>query len=312
MSLKIGPRTHLGETDLLRYLDRQLDREALRRARHHLAQCPACATQLAEVERRSATVRAMIGELPVELPDPGRRAVVLAAMDRARVRGSASGPLNSGRVLRAASIAALALMGALSTQTGRAWVSDRVESVAGDKPGPLAGGLLRLLNGSGDAPAAAPASVQPRAETPHMHGSPVPPQQRLETGSRNTLPPGATAPVKFTPSGPEVAVRFETLQRGGSATLWLRDVRDATAHITSGHRGERILASEGGVTVRNRPGSRAHYMLTVPVYFRMVRVQVGDGPETLIPVSKSKREWIWTINLQESAESEPSDTAAGG
>jgi hypothetical protein len=36
----------------------------------------------------------------------------------------------------------------------------------------------------------------------------------------------------------------------------------------------------------------------------MVRVQVGDGPETLIPVSKSKRDWIWTISLQESAEHE--------
>lgn len=307
MSLKIGPRTHLGETDLLRYLDRQLDREALRRARLHLARCPGCMLQLAELERRSASVRALLGELPVELPDPSRRAVVLAAMDRARFRGSASGPLNGGLVLRAAAVATLALMGAMTTQSGRAWVSDRVEAVAGDNPGPLAGGLLRLLNGPETRTAAAPAAVPRRAETPHMHGAPVTPQQRLETGPRNTLPPGATPPVTFTPSGPEVTVRFETLQRGGSATLWLRDVRDATAQITSGHRGERILASEGGVTVRNRPGSRAHYMLTVPVYFRMVRVQVGDGPETLIPVSKSKREWIWTISLQESAEAEVRD-----
>ena len=137
MSLKTGPRAHLGETDLLRYMDRQLDREALRRARLHLQNCPDCATRLGEMERHSATVKARIGELPVELPDPGRRAVALAAMDRARVRRSATGPLSAGMLLRAAAVAALALLGTLTTQSGRAWVSDRVEAVAGTFTVPL-------------------------------------------------------------------------------------------------------------------------------------------------------------------------------
>ncbi|HEX8358551.1 MAG TPA: hypothetical protein VF613_00420 [Longimicrobium sp.] len=300
MTFRIGPRTHLGETDLLRYLDHQLDREAHRRARIHLGQCADCSAQLAELERRSATVRAMIGELPVELPDPGKRALALAAMDRTRVRRSATGPLSAGMVLRAAVIATLALLATLSTQSGRAWVSDRVEAVAGDNPGPLAEGILRVLDGAPEQPRRTPATASARREEAvHAHGSPSTPEQRVSVQRRNTLPPGATAPVQFTPNGPEVVIRFQTLQRGGSATLWLREVREATAHITSGHRTETIVPIEGGVRVSNRTDSRAHYVLTVPVHFRMVRVQVGDGPETLIPVSKSKRNWIWTISLQE-------------
>jgi hypothetical protein len=302
MSLVIGPRTHLGETDLLRYLDRQLDREALRRARLHIAQCPACAAQLAELERRSATVSALIGELPVQLPDSGKRAVALAAMDRARLRSSATGPLSATVLLRAAAVFMLALMGAMTTQSGRAWVADRVEAVAGDNPGPVLGGILRMLDGDEPPP---PVTAAPqRVEGVHTHGSPATPRQRVQVQPRSTVRPGATVPVKFTSNGAEVTIRFATLQRGGSATLWLREVQDASAQVTSGHRGERIVPEEGGVRVQNRPSSRAHYMLTIPVYFRMVRVQVGDGPETLIPVSKSKRDWIWTISLQESAEHE--------
>lgn len=303
MTFVIGPRTHLGETDLLRYLDRQLDREALRRARLHLGQCTACSTRLTEVQRRSDAVRAAIGELPVQLPDPGKRALALAAMDRTRVRRSATGPLSAGMVLRAAVIATLALLATLSTQSGRAWVSDRVEAVAGENPGPFFAGIIGALGGEPEQPPAPPVAAAPRREeSVHAHGSPATPQQRINVQRSTALPPGATAPVEFTPNGPEVVIRFETLQRGGSATLWLREVREATAQVTSGHRTETIVPIAGGVRVRNRPNSRAHYVLTVPVYFRMVRVQVGDGPEMLIPVSKSKSDWIWTISLQESAE----------
>ncbi|HEX8213321.1 MAG TPA: hypothetical protein VF584_24310 [Longimicrobium sp.] len=305
MSFVIGPRTHLGETDLLRYLDRQLDREALRHARHHLAQCTACAAQLAELERRSATVSALIGELPVQLPDSGKRAVALAAMDRARLRSSATGPLSGRVLLRAAALFMLGLLGALSTQPGRAWVSDRVEAVAGDNPGPVLAGVLRMLDG--DEPPPPTAAAPPPVEGVRTQRPAATPRERVQVQSRRTVPPGTTAPVKFTPSGPEVTIRFETLQRGGTATLWLRDVEDATAQVTSGHRGERIVPVEGGVRVQNRASSRAHYMLTVPVYFRVLRVQVGDGPETLIPVSKSKTDWIWTIPLQASAEPSSAD-----
>lgn len=304
MSLVIGPRTHLGETDLLRYLDRQLDREALRRARLHLAQCPACTAQLAELERRSATVSALIGELPVVLPDAGKRAVALAAMDRARLRSSATGPLSGGMLLRAAALFMLGLLGALTTQPGRAWVSDRVEAVAGENPGPVLAGVLRMLDGD-EPPPPVPAAAPPRVEGVPAPTPPATPRQRVQVQPRSTVRPGATAPVKFTPNGPEVTIRFANLQRGGTATVWLRDVEDATAEVSSGHRRERIVPVEGGVRIENRTSSRAHYMIIVPVHFRMLRVQVGDGQESLILVSKAKTDWVWTIPLQESAAPRP-------
>jgi len=307
MSLRIGPRIHMGETDLLRYLDRQLDREGLRRARLHLAGCPACMRRLGEMESHSGAVRAAIATLPVDTPDAGKRSLALAAMDRARFRRPAVGTRVGSGVLRIAAVGMLALLGATTTQNGRAWVSDRVEAVAGEHPGPFAQGLLALLDTSEPAapPAAAPAvTVRERR--------PAPPRPTLDPPRpRAALPPGATAPVRFTPDGPEVVIRFAAVQRGGSATLWLREVTDASAQITAGHTRERIEAVPGGVHIHNRAGSRAHYVLTVPVYFRMVRVQVGNGPETLIPISKSKRNWIWTINLQESADAREDSVPPG-
>jgi hypothetical protein len=300
MSLRIGPRIHMGEADLLRYLDRQLDREGLRRARLHLAGCPQCMGRLAELERHAAAVRGALAAIPVETPDAGKRALALAAMDRTRFRRPGPATRVSGGLLRVAAVALLALLGATTTQSGRAWVSDRVEAAAGDHPGPFVARVLAVLDT--EAPAEPPAApAPPVAVAPRPPPAPLP---RVEPPRRRAaaLPPGATAPVRFTPDGPEVAIRFASLQRGGSATLWLAEVPEATAQISAGHTRERIVPAADGVRIQNRPGSRAHYVLTVPVRFRMVRVQVGDHPETLIPVSRSKRNWIWTINLQETAD----------
>ena len=107
--------------------------------------------------------------------------------------------------------------------------------------------------------------------------------------------------MRFAPAGPDVELVFNSIQGGGSATLWFRDVGGANGQITSGLRGERLLPTSEGLQVVNRPDSRADYVVTIPTHFRFVRVRVGDAPEVLIPISKSKREWIWTINLRTSA-----------
>jgi len=298
MNLKTGPRSHFGEADLVRYMDRQLDREALRRARIHLEQCPACAERLADMRRRSDTVREMIALLPVELPDAGKRAVALAALERTRTRRSASGPLGSG-FLRAAAIIAVILAAGLATRPGRALVTDAVREVAGDRPGPLAVRLLGILGEAPPAPQARPVARAPGVSTT-TPGAPAAPEQRVAVPQRaTTYPPGVSAPVRFTPDGPEVVIRFESQQRAGEVTLWLRDVAEATIQITGNGRNEPIVATGEGLRVNNRPTSRANYSLTIPVHYRMVRVQVGGERPVVIPISKSKRNWIWTIKLQD-------------
>lgn len=301
MNLKTGPRSHFGEADLVRYMDRQLDREALRRARIHLDQCPACAERLADMRRRSDTVREMIALLPVELPDAGKRAVALAALERTRTRRSASGPLGSG-FLRAAAIIAVILAAGLATQPGRALMTDAVHEVAGDRPGPLAVRLLGILGEAPPAPPAQPVARPPSVTTtPPTPGAPAPPEQRVAVPQRaTTYPPGVSAPVRFTPDGPEVVIRFESQQRAGEVTLWLRDVAEATMQITGNGRNETMVATGEGMRVNNRPTSRASYSLTIPRHYRVVRVEVGGERPVVIPISKSKRNWIWTISLQES------------
>ena len=46
MTMRIGLPTHLGEADLIRYMDHQMDRDGLRRARSHLAVCEGCNARL--------------------------------------------------------------------------------------------------------------------------------------------------------------------------------------------------------------------------------------------------------------------------
>jgi anti-sigma factor RsiW len=110
----------------------------------HLRTCAGCAARYAELRKRSATVGRWLDDLGVELPDPNKRAVALAAVERARFRSSATGPLGSGW-MRAAAVFLLMTGFAFGTGTGRAWVAGAIVRLAGDTPPPEAVRLLEWL-----------------------------------------------------------------------------------------------------------------------------------------------------------------------
>ncbi|MDP9347958.1 MAG: hypothetical protein M3P24_02235, partial [Gemmatimonadota bacterium] len=90
--LLAGP--HPPEGDLVRLLDRQVDIRTRRRLQGHLGRCPLCTLKLEGMERKSQDVARALGALPVQLPETGRRALALSAMERAsrrRVRAPLSG-----------------------------------------------------------------------------------------------------------------------------------------------------------------------------------------------------------------------------
>jgi len=300
MNLLAGSR-HTSDEDLIRYMDHQLDREALRRTSLHLRSCPECAGRLEQLERASSSVSRWLDELPVEMPDPNKRAVALAAMERARFRRSATGPLGTAWVRIAAGFFLLLGLG-VGTSPGRAWMAQAVVRIYGGEPSPIAARLVEWL-GEGErlvdatpvpAPAKAASGVDSEGVGPvGARADSVP--------AAAPVPPGSAPPVRFGPAGPDVELAFRSIQDGGSATLWIREVPAANGQITSGLGGERLVPTADGLEVRNRRDSRADYVVTIPTRFRFVRVRVGDSPEVLIPVSKSKREWIWTINLRTSA-----------
>jgi anti-sigma factor RsiW len=300
MTLKLGSRPHPGDDDLVRYMDRQVGVDEARRLRAHLAGCPECARRREAMEARAAAVHGLLADLIAPAPGAERRAAALAAVERARFRGPrfTASPAAKSALLQAAGIAGLLLAVGMGTRPGRAWMAETVEAISGDPPGPVA---TRVLDWLGHPPArppsaealvrldSAPASARPEAE------------RRAAAMQRRTLPPGAAPPVEFTPAGPDVVLVFRNIQRGGGATLWLRDVDEATGQVTSGGRGEALVPIPGGLEVRNTPGSVATYELVVPVRYRYVRMRVGGGEEMFIRVTKAKQDWIWNINLRESA-----------
>ena len=303
MTLLAGSR-HPGDEDLIRYMDHQLDREAHRLMGVHLRTCAECAARLDGWEKKSALATDWLGLLPEDMPDDGKRAVALAAVDRARFRRRVV-PF-SGPQMRAAAAVVLMLGVGLGTEPGRAFVAGGVVRLAGNAPGPLATRLVEWLGEERvlpprpatlqQAPEAlpAPAAGAPRVESPAPRAAAPEPE-------RVRIKPGMSAPVTFTPRGPDVTLAFSSLQGVGSATVWIRDVPRANGQVVTHYAGEGLVPTGDGLEVRNTTSSRSDYIITVPSRYRFIRVHVGDAPEILIRISKSKREWMWTINLQESA-----------
>ena len=288
MSSVMGSR-HLGDEELIRYMDHQVDREGLRRARSHLAVCADCAARLEAMQAKSAAVREALSLLGGGDPDPLRRAAAQDAIDRARFRRSASGPISS-RVFwpAAAAVLVLVCVGGLGTRPGRAWVSDIVARLAGDAPGAVASKAPEWLD---DAPAPAPAAVA-EAE---------PPQAAAAAPARR-YPPGVSPPVSFQVETAVMTLRFDSRQAVGNALVRLSETDNAAGQVIRGHEGERLVPIEDGMQVRNRPDSRADYEFVVPSHVRYVRVRVGNDSPAMFPVRRTKQDYLFQIPLQESAE----------
>ncbi|HET6231705.1 MAG TPA: hypothetical protein VFE05_16645 [Longimicrobiaceae bacterium] len=298
MTFTTGVRPpHLADGDLLRTIDRQLDLEGSRRVRGHLASCASCAARLRDLDERSRLVREHVAELPVQLPDPSRRALALAAMERTRRRRSLLGTSTTGgTLLKVAAVLLVFITAAMGTSPGREWLGERVAVFAGPEPDALSAALLRLLHRKplSDVRAVAADGVAGR-------GPAAPGPLTAAPKPKPLAPPAPPPPVSFSPEGTEVLLEFETMQAAGGATLHFGDMAGATAQIVSGAGGEKLVALPDGIQVRNSRRSRAEYMIELPNRFRVVRVRVAKRQETLIRVSPGKRDWLWTIELRSSA-----------
>lgn len=295
MNLTLGSRPqHLEDGDLVRYMDRQLDRAGNRRVELHLTACAPCAARAEAMQARSQQVSAWLGDLDVPAPDDEKRALAMAAVERARFRAR-SHAWGGRPALAAAAMVALMLTMAFGTAPGRAWVSGAVERLAGVFPGqaeqeqaavratpPAAGSSVAAAAPAADAEPAAPA-----------------PTAAARRSSRPVLPPGMSEVVAFNPAGNYVLLKFESRQRMGWATIRIRDIASASGQVVAGRRSETLVATSDGLLVRNASTSRADYSVEVPTRYRYVRVQIGDEPETMIAVSRARRDWLWTLSLSD-------------
>lgn len=305
MSVMAGSR-HLGDDDLIRYMDHQLDRDGQRTMGTHLRLCDACSARLEGFRQKSALAQEWLTLLPAEMPDPGKRAVALAALDRARFRRRPT-PLASAWVKAAAAIVLLVSVG-MATEPVRAFVARGVVKLGGSEPGSAAARLVEWLGQEKQLQhpvlvAAKPVHA-PVASTVEMADTVMKtvPVRRTAPAERTTpAKRGVSAPITFTPAGPDVSLVFNSVQAAGNATIWIREVPRANVQSVRNYRGEELVTGADGLEVRNRPGSRADYVITIPTRYRYILVRVADGPEVRIGITKSKREWVWTIGLQNSA-----------
>lgn len=293
MTLTLGSRPqHLEDADLVRYMDRQMDRAGNRRAELHLTTCAECAARLQAMRDRAHVLTGWLAELDVPPVSDERRALAMAAVQRARFRARpmawASRP-----ALAAAAMVALMLTAAFGTAPGRAWVSGAVERLGDVFPG----------DAPSESPAAAPApadvptpveSVTPEETAP---GEPAATARPPARARRAVLPPGMSEPMPFNPTSNYVLLKFDGRQRMGIATIWIRDIPRASAQVVAGRQAETLVPTGDGLQVRNSRGSRADYQVEIPTRYRFVRVQIGDEPEQVIAISRSRRDGLWNINL---------------
>ncbi|HET7233447.1 MAG TPA: hypothetical protein VFJ16_25780, partial [Longimicrobium sp.] len=142
MSVLAGSR-HLGDDDLIRYMDHQLDREGQRMMGAHLRTCAACTSRLEGFQQKSTLAKEWLSLLPAEMPDPNKRAVALAALDRARFRRR-SVPL-AGAWMKAAAAVVLLVSVGMATEPMREFVARGVVRLGGNEPGSAAARLVEWL-----------------------------------------------------------------------------------------------------------------------------------------------------------------------
>jgi hypothetical protein len=307
MTLLTGSR-HLGDDDLLRYMDHQLDREGMRLTGVHLRTCAECAGRLDGMRQKSEMAASWLSQLEVAAPDPARRAAAQAAMESARFRRPSAVPVSPAWMKAAAAVVLMVGVG-MATEPGRAFMAQGIVRAAGREPGPA---VTQVLEWLGQRPRLDPVTLPPArtAPPPVAPAAPVPPPAAAERrpAARPAVKPGMSAPVRFRPAGPDVTLTFASVQSVGFAQVWIREVPQASAQAVARYRGEEMVAGPPGLEVRNHEGSRADYTIIIPARYRYIRVRVGDAPENVIHVPKSKQEWIWTVNLQTSELQQP----AGG
>jgi hypothetical protein len=309
MSLLTGSR-HLGDDDLIRYIDHALDHEGMRLGGVHLRTCAECTARMEGLRRSSDAVHGWLALIPGE-PDPARRDAARAALEQARFRRRAAGPVGSAWMRAAAAIVLLVGLG-MATEPGRAFVANGIVRAAGRDPGPVATRMVEWLGQRKQLERRTLAVRETRPAPPPAADAAPPAPAAVATAPRPSRPevarvkPGTSTPVRFRPDGPDVTITFASVQSRGTASLWIReDATQASVQATRRYRGEELATSPAGLVVRNGESSRADYTIVIPARYRYIRVRVGDGPESAIPLSKGKQDWFWNIPLQSSALEQP-------
>jgi hypothetical protein len=230
---------------LLRLLDGEASDVERARDGAHAASCDECRARMAAMERRKASLGALLArtDFPVPASAPPETKVIPL-----RPRAVPDRPW-----LRAAAILLVVIAAGVVASPARAWIGRWVAE--------------RWAELTGDAPERTP---PPAAPAP----APAPAPQEAPASQ-----------VSFVPSGGELRVVVAHPQAAGALTLAAAEGSSATAEVVGGTGMADLLVLPAALHVRNAPGSAAEYRLALPSTVRRVRVRVGDGRETVVEMA---------------------------
>jgi hypothetical protein len=292
MNLIAGSRPqHLEDGDLVAYMDHQMERARSRWAASHLEGCAECTARMVAMQACAGALPAWLEAVDEPLADE-RRALGMAAVERARFRSRARHGWGSRGSLAAAAMIAMLLTVAFGTPPGRAWMGSAAERLGLGRPAERETEAVPAMDATRGTQAAPPAAEAPG--TQGEEAAPTAPGRRARPGG---LPPGMSAPVRFNPSGNYVLLQVDSRQRVGVVTIWVQNTGNAEGQIVARRTGETLEPLSDGLRLRNTGASRADYTVTVPTRYRYIRLKIGDEPETTIAVSRANRAWLWTVNL---------------
>jgi hypothetical protein len=273
-------------------MDHQMDRSRLRWAASHLEVCGECSARLQGMQSRAGAVSSWLGALD-QPPGDERKALAMAAVERARFRSRGAGAWGDRRMLAVAATVALLLTVSFGTLPGRALMSAMAERLGLGSPEVVSTEQVQMQPVPARSSAPSAAEAEPPAAAADESAAPA----NAGRARRPGLPPGMSAPVRFNPGGNYVLLQVDSRQRVGAIGIAVQETGEAVAQVVAGRTGETLEPTADGIRLRNTRSSRADYTITIPTRYRFIRIKIGDEPETTIPVSRASRAWLWNVNL---------------
>jgi anti-sigma factor RsiW len=251
---------HLGEGDLVRYLDSEMRSAERAQVATHLIGCARCAAALESIR----TDRHLLAEYLVDTEppalDPARRRAALARVEAAAHRqATRSWRADRRAMAKAAAVGALVVVSAFATSPVRAWVAD----------------LFR--------------SVSDRVERLAATSAVVTPPEAIVLRSSTT--------IGYVPSGDTFLIDIRSHQAEGTLILGVGQGASVTVRAVGGDDTVELVRLPSGMQIENRPEHRGDYAVNLPSTLAQVRVRVGGSGEVVFGREDLSASWISVVDL---------------
>jgi anti-sigma factor RsiW len=253
---------HIGEGDLIRYLDGEMTAGERAEVATHLLRCGQCNGALDELRTDREQFSELLAEVTVPALDPARRDAAWSNIERAAAVAEPARRTSRVSFLRAAGIAALLAGSALTVSPVRAAVAD-------------------LWN-----------AVFDRVETAAVRSAPMPQREVVSV---------ANATIGFVPAGEVFRIEIANLQVEGSLLLGVSTGRSVTARAVGGDEIVDLIILPDGMRIENGADDTTDYAVNLPAHLEQLQVRIGNDREIVYEMDQLAGSWISVVDLTANA-----------